>query len=77
MFVLVEPEFEEAAQVIARLRGPLRPGAPPGPTTNQSIDMSINYNAPVGSQRFVGSVHDDLVLDERDVLRSASMPVRS
>ena len=28
-------------------------------------------------QRFVGSVHDDLVLDERDVLRPASMPVRS
>ena len=26
-------------------------GAPPGPTTNQSIDMSINYNAPVGSDR--------------------------
>jgi len=28
-------------------------------------------------QRFVGSVYDDLVLDERDVLRPASMPVRS
>jgi len=28
-------------------------------------------------QRFVGSVHDDLMLDERDVLRHASMPVRS
>ena len=28
-------------------------------------------------QRFVGSVYYDLVLDERDVLRPASMPVRS
>ena len=28
-------------------------------------------------QRFVGSVHDDLMLDERDVSRPASMPVRS
>jgi hypothetical protein len=24
-------------------------GAPPGPVDNRSIDMSINYNAPVGS----------------------------
>jgi hypothetical protein len=35
------------------------------------------WELPDSQQRFVGSVHDDLVLDERDVLRPASMPVRS
>jgi hypothetical protein len=47
------------------------------PRRRPAVSVASVGAARLASAALVGSVHDDLVLDERDVLRPASMPVRS